>query len=224
MGRLDVDCDCSDASALKGLAALLPRQAVVVISPLLRTRQTLAAIAAAGGTCADPLVEADFIEQSFGAVGGARLGADAGARPRLLCQVLDRPDAECAARRRELRDPDRAHGGRQSNDFRRGSPAAIFVCVSHGGTIRAACAHALDLTTRRRDGDRRRQSVDHPPRSHQRRTALRHRRLVARASAQCAGALDPADRPCARVVTACRDREVRCAGRIPARPALPPQL
>src|SRR5512132_2159396 len=65
-GQRDVDCDTSDEASFLVLAAMLPGDAVTVVSPLKRTRRTLAAIAAAGARPPEPLVEPDFVEQSFG--------------------------------------------------------------------------------------------------------------------------------------------------------------
>jgi broad specificity phosphatase PhoE len=146
IGRLDVGCDCSNASLVNGLAALLPRQAVAVISPLLRTRQTLAAIAAAGGTRADPLVEADFVEQSFGDWQGLDWAQMQARDPEYYAQFWIDPTRNAPP------------GGESFAAQIKRTAAAIerlsarfagrdIVCVSHGGTIRAACAHALSLTT-----------------------------------------------------------------------------
>lgn len=143
-GRLDVDCDCADPETMGSLAALLPRDAIVVISPLGRTRQTLAAISAAGSILPEPLVEPDFVEQSFGVWEG------------LGWPEMQERDADAYAR--FWSDPTRnAAPGGESFVAQIGRTAAAIerlskrfagrdiVCVSHGGTIRAACAHALDL-------------------------------------------------------------------------------
>lgn len=143
MGRLDVDCDCSDASALKGLAALLPRQAVVVISPLLRTRQTLAAIAAAGGTCADPLVEADFIEQSFGAWEGLGWSQMQARDPDYYAKFWIDP-TQNAPPGGESFATQIGRTAAESNDFQRGSPDAIFFAsVTAEQFVRLALTHLI---------------------------------------------------------------------------------
>jgi alpha-ribazole phosphatase len=143
-GRREVDCDTSDQASLRILAALLPGDAVAVVSPLKRTRQTLAAIVGAGARLSEPLVEPDFTEQSFGCWEG--LGwAEMQARD---------PEAHAAF----WRDPTRntPPGGESFAAQMRRTAAAIerltrafagrdIVSVSHGGTIRAAVAHALGL-------------------------------------------------------------------------------
>ncbi len=144
-GRRDVDCDTSDGASLRILAAMLPGDAVAVVSPLKRTRQTLAAIAAAGARLPEPLVEPDFVEQSFGCwegLGWAEM------------QAGD-PEAYAAFWRNPTRNS--PPGGESFEAQMRRVAAAIerlttafagrdIVSVSHGGTIRAAVAHALGLT------------------------------------------------------------------------------
>lgn len=144
MGRLDVDCDCSNRAAINGLAALLPRQAVAVISPLLRTRQTLAAIAAAGGTSADPLIEVDFIEQSFGDWEGFGWAQMQARDPDYYTQFWTDPTRNAPPGGESFASQiKRTAAGieRLSTRF----AGCDIVCVSHGGTIRAACAYALGL-------------------------------------------------------------------------------
>lgn len=144
MGRLDVDCDCSNKAAINGLATLLPRQAVAVISPLLRTRQTLAAIAAAGGTPADPLIEPDFIEQSFGDWEGFGWTQMQARDPDYYTQFWTDPTRKAPPGGESFANQiERTAAGidRLSARF----AGRDIVCISHGGTIRAACAHALGL-------------------------------------------------------------------------------
>lgn len=66
-GRLDLEADLGDAARIAAQAALLPRGAVWIESPLARARQTGAALRAALGETAAPLVEPDFVEQHLGA-------------------------------------------------------------------------------------------------------------------------------------------------------------
>jgi alpha-ribazole phosphatase len=144
-GRLDVDCDPSDAAAARALAALLPGDAVVIVSPLVRTRQTLAAISAAGSVRPEPLVEPDFVEQSFGAwegLGWAQMQArDPGAYTWFWSDPTRNPppggESFAAQIERTAAAIERLSARYAGSDI---------VCVSHGGTIRAACAHALGLT------------------------------------------------------------------------------
>lgn len=144
-GRLDVDCDCSNDAAMAALAELLPGEAAaVVVSPLARTRQTLAAIEGAGGARREPLVEPDFVEQSFGVWEGlswAQMQARDPAGYAHFWQDPTRnppPGGESFTAQIERTG---AAIGRLSARF----SGADIICISHGGTIRAACAHALEL-------------------------------------------------------------------------------
>lgn len=144
-GQTDVDCDTSDAASFQVLANVLPREAVWLVSPLERTRQTFAAIAA--GLCRDieAEIEADFAEQRFGSWEG------------LNWPEMQRQDPGAYAAFWE--DPTR-HAPPAGESFatlmarvttaieRRGRQHAgkTIVAIAHGGTIRAAVAHALGLT------------------------------------------------------------------------------
>ncbi len=149
-GQTDLPCDVSDGSRFEGLARRLPADAVWVTSTLVRTQMTAAAIVAAGLAGPDPipgpdvLAEADFMEQHFGDWQGVSydelavrrgpdwlrfwLGPAREAPPGgesfvdLMARVL--PTIERLGR---------AHEGRD------------IIAVTHGGTIRAAVALALDL-------------------------------------------------------------------------------
>jgi broad specificity phosphatase PhoE len=145
-GRKDVEL-CADSLALQrssylALAARLPAGAVWVVTPLSRTRRTAEAIFRAGYPAAGLAVEPDLVEQDLGAWQGlahadlpARLADPAhpfwplGAREvppggESMVQVVSRvgPAMERLAS---------MHAGRD------------VVCISHGGAIRAALAHAL---------------------------------------------------------------------------------
>jgi alpha-ribazole phosphatase len=149
-GQTDVPCDCSNDAAFAALAKLLPRDAVWVTSPLQRTHMTASGIVRAGLPGPDPIpgpdviVEPDLIEQHFGEWQGV-------------------PYAELAERNGNLWPrfwlaP--AHhappGGESFIDLlARAHPAILrlsdehagrdVIAVTHGGTIRAALALALDL-------------------------------------------------------------------------------
>jgi alpha-ribazole phosphatase len=147
-GRRDVAADLSDARAFALLAARLPRNAVWIASPLVRTRQTGAALAehlaAIGGTARDPLIEPDFIEQDFGAWQGLRyeeidaaLGPERGTfwfapahvtppGGESFAAVIDRVHAAVTRITQAFGDQD-------------------IVAVGHAGIVRAALAVALRL-------------------------------------------------------------------------------
>jgi alpha-ribazole phosphatase len=143
-GRLDVDCDTSDERSFRALAAVLPRDAITVVSALKRTQQTLDAINAAGADLSEPLVEADFIEQSFGRWEG------------LSWAEMQARDLEVYTAFWQNPTRNAPPGGESFEAQMRRTAAAIerlngefagrdIVCLSHGGTIRAAVALALAL-------------------------------------------------------------------------------
>ncbi|HEX6978458.1 MAG TPA: histidine phosphatase family protein [Alphaproteobacteria bacterium] len=154
-GQRDVPADTSDASAFAALAARMPLDAVWLATPLQRTQATAAAIQAGMNGCnpPPPEIEPAFIEQNFGDWQGLtydEIGAYGHVRPGTkgigveghkfwLAPAHTRPPggesfvdvmARVAARVRELTA---RHAGRD------------IVVVAHGGPIRAALAHALDL-------------------------------------------------------------------------------
>jgi len=150
-GQTDVPCDCSDERAFAALARLLPPEAVWITSPLQRTHLTAAAIVRAGLPGPEPIpgpgsiAEADFAEQHFGAWQGTK--------------YTDLPHKQPEAYHRFWLAP--AHvappGGESFVDLlNRVRPAVRrftetyagrdIIAVTHGGTIRAALAEALELT------------------------------------------------------------------------------
>lgn len=145
-GNLDVDCDCSDEPLFRTLAARLPGDAVWIVTPLKRTQATAAAIARhhpAGPT--DLHVEPLLAEQDFGRWQGltyAELatGSDGAWHRFWLAPAAEVPPggesfAALAARvAGAIETLTRRHAGRD------------IVCISHGGPIRAALAHALSAT------------------------------------------------------------------------------
>ncbi|MBL8665522.1 MAG: histidine phosphatase family protein [Candidatus Odyssella sp.] len=142
-GQVDIACDVSDEAGFAVLARRLPRGALWVTSHLQRTKQTAAAIAAAGLACDPPAEERDFAEQHFGEWQGRnraeifRLhGADHGMwlAPAEFCP----PGGESFA---ALMD----RVGRGIARWTAAHPGRDIVAVAHGGTIRAALGHALGL-------------------------------------------------------------------------------
>lgn len=144
-GSLDVDCDCTDEARLRALAARLPAGAVWVTSPLKRTRETAAALARHHPQePTDVLVEPALAEQDFGRWQGltyAELAAAQGEAWRRfwLAPATEAPpggESFATLVRRVAETVEgltRRHAGRD------------IVCIGHGGTIRAALAHALGI-------------------------------------------------------------------------------
>ena len=143
-GQFDLDADCSDAASFRGLAGLLPRDAVLLTSDLRRTIQTADAIRDAGLALAGNVEDAALREQSFGAWQG-KSNAEFAALPETTPHrhwrapaYFRAPDGESFAEivARVVPAIDRytaQHSGRD------------IIAVTHGGTIRAALANALGL-------------------------------------------------------------------------------
>lgn len=134
----------SQTPMYQALAARLPRKAAWVVTPLSRTRITAEHIVKAGYPQPDWSVEPDLIEQSMGEYHGLEhhrlperltmpahpfwpMAADeVPPGGESMTQVV----ARVGTAMERLAD---THDGRD------------IVVVSHGGAIRAACAHALDI-------------------------------------------------------------------------------
>jgi len=152
-GQDDLVADCSDPTHFRWLADVLPRDALWVVTPLQRTRQTAEAIHAhwpdgAESGFARPHVEAGFVEQHFGDWQGRSHGELEALRDGewhrfWLAPADTRPPggesfSEVVARvSRGVRRLSIDHAGRD------------IVAIAHGGSIRAAVAHALGLDPER---------------------------------------------------------------------------
>ena len=134
-----------DVPVHRALATFLPRPADWIVTPLSRTRRTAEAIFAAGYAAQELAVEPGLIEQNLGDYQGLVHAAlppllSTPAHPFWPLSGTDRPPggesvADMIGRVAETMDRLAAvHDGRD------------VVVVSHGGTIRAAVAHALGIS------------------------------------------------------------------------------
>lgn len=147
-GQTDFPCEVGDVAAFTALASRLPRDAVWIASPLLRTHMTAAALVAAGahGPAAIPGPDIEIvpalIEQNFGAWQGMKYSDLYGRRGDDLHRFWlapaneTPPGGESFANLVDRVQPaiallNETHAGRD------------IVTVSHGGVIRAALAQAL---------------------------------------------------------------------------------
>ena len=128
----------------QALARRLPRPAAWKVTPLSRTRRTAEAIFAAGYDAVEPSVEPDLIEQSLGDWQGLPhhelpdklalpkhpfwplAGQEKPPNGESMLEVVERTG-------KTLERLARTHAGQD------------VVAISHGGTIRAAVAHALAI-------------------------------------------------------------------------------
>lgn len=143
-GQLDLEADVTDSSLFTPVARTLPPDAHWLVTPLSRTQATAKAVQVAAAIDRPLEVEPAFIEQSFGAWQGRthqEVYAGMPARhPFWLAPADTRPPGgesfvEVVRRVGPAIDMlSDAHGAKD------------IVCVAHGGSIRAAVAHALGLT------------------------------------------------------------------------------
>jgi alpha-ribazole phosphatase len=144
-GDSDPHADVSDLPVFVDVARRLPTDAVWVVSNLQRTHQTAQAIANAGYDMPEPLVEPAFREQGFGTWHGRshvernaeRTDSFIGIWNCAPSEVPPGGESFVALMARVAVAVDSLTERYQGRDI---------VCVAHGGSIRAALAHALDLS------------------------------------------------------------------------------
>jgi len=147
-GQRDIDCDVSDDRVFGAVAANLPRDALWLQSPLTRTRKTAAALKAAGAEGPDPIDEPRLIEQSFGDWQGGDREAIRARHPEAYRRFWLAPADERAPNGESFVDVvDRVRAALL--DWSAQAPDRDIVAVMHGGSIRAALAHALALPPER---------------------------------------------------------------------------
>ncbi|WP_178133714.1 histidine phosphatase family protein [Vineibacter terrae] len=140
-GQQDKDCDVSNDALFRHQASMLPRGAVWLTSGLLRAKRTAAALAACGADCGEPIAEARFNEQHFGDWQGRTYVELRSSNSHLFWlgpPAVRVPGGESFVdlfeRTRDgILDHTARHRGRD------------IIAVTHGGTIRAAIAHAMTL-------------------------------------------------------------------------------
>lgn len=147
VGRMDVACDTSDRDSFALLAERLPRGASLLVSPLLRTRQTADALEIAGARLTEPQEDPALVEQDFGSWQGQTWGGLASAHPRnaVLEAFWRRPGSVAPPGGESFAAVcDRVGAAVSAWSARLG--IRDVVVVSHAGPIRAAVAQALDLS------------------------------------------------------------------------------
>jgi broad specificity phosphatase PhoE len=149
-GQTDFPCDIADTARFTGLANRLPKEAVWLATPLKRTQMTAAALVAAGlgGPREIPgpgiVIEPDLIEQHFGEWQGVRYDEIAARQGERWHRFWLAPAHEIPPGGESfVAVTERVHAAitRLSARYR----GRDILAVTHGGTIRAALAEALDL-------------------------------------------------------------------------------
>ena len=147
-GNTDVSADCSDARAFAALAAALPPGAVWLTSQLSRTVNTARAIGAGGYALPELAADARFGEQDFGEWHGLTHDALAAAQGETYHRFWRAPAAHRPPGGESFMEVI-ARVGAALTEWTARHAGRDIVCACHGGTIRAALAHALDLAPER---------------------------------------------------------------------------
>lgn len=124
------------------LAARLPRPARLICTPLTRTQLTADALERSGYPIQERLIDPAFIEQDFGELQGQPMAAfeSRSRHPFWPISAAETPaGGESFAHLIE-----RVGSGLEALCQSSDNTDTVIVC--HGGTIRAACAYALNLT------------------------------------------------------------------------------
>lgn len=147
-GQRDIDCDVSDARVFSAAAGILPSDALWLQSPLTRTRKTAAALKAAGAAGPEPIDEPRLMEQSFGDWQGGNREEIRSRHPEAYRRFWLAPADERAPNGESFVD---VMGRVRSalDDWSAKAAGGDIVAVMHGGSIRAALAHALALPPER---------------------------------------------------------------------------
>jgi alpha-ribazole phosphatase len=148
-GQNDLPADCADSALFSGLAPSLPADALWLVTPLRRTRQTADALLAAGAPPpAELREEPAFLEQHFGSWQGMTYDELRDLRDGAAHRFWHAPARERPPGGESFAEVIERVGGA----IRRIQAAAHgrdIVAVAHGGSIRAALAHALGLEAER---------------------------------------------------------------------------
>ncbi len=136
------DTMAAQAGRYAALAKTLPHPARFICTPLSRTQATAAALFRAGYAAQDLQLDEAFVEQDFGQLQGKPVGdfMHRERHPFWPVHALEvPPGGESFAHLIT-----RVGAGLESLMQR--EAAGDIIIISHGGAIRAACAHALGLT------------------------------------------------------------------------------
>ena len=144
-GSNDVDCDTSDRASFEGLAAFLPSDAVWLTSHLSRTHRTAKAIGDAGLNFPTPIQERQLGEQNFGDWQGTSWDDMRTRDEATYDDFWDSPARNRPPGGESFADQI-SRVGAIIDQYTEQHEGKDIVAVTHGGTIRAAISHALDLT------------------------------------------------------------------------------
>ncbi|WNJ99880.1 histidine phosphatase family protein [Thalassospiraceae bacterium LMO-JJ14] len=143
-GADDVECDRSDLVSFQSLARRLPGDVPWYTSHLSRAILTAQSIRDAGLEARDPVIDPRFGEQSFGDWQGATWDEMRAADPDTYDAFWQDPVRNRTPNGESFADQI-ARVGAAIDHYTERHEGSDIVCVSHGGTVRAAVSHALGL-------------------------------------------------------------------------------
>ncbi len=143
-GADDVACDLSDLTSFQALARRLPGDAEWYTSHLSRAKLTAKTIRDAGLKTPDPIIDERFGEQSFGDWQGRTWDEMRGVDPVVYDKFWEDPVRNRTPNGESFADQIHRVGDAIEHYTEKHAGRDI-VCVSHGGTVRAAVSHALNL-------------------------------------------------------------------------------
>ncbi|HEX3066697.1 MAG TPA: histidine phosphatase family protein [Dongiaceae bacterium] len=148
-GQDDVDCDCGNAALFAQLAGRLPTDALWITTPLRRTKLTAAALQQAGAPKpAGEREEVAFLEQHFGEWQGLSYDEFAILRDGVAHRFWHAPASERPPQGESFAEVvERV--ARAVEAISAAETGQDIVVVAHGGSIRAALAHALAIDPER---------------------------------------------------------------------------
>lgn len=144
-GANDVLCDTSDRQSFEGLAARLPGDAIWLTSHLSRTHRTASAIGDAGLNFPNPVQERHLGEQDFGDWQGSTWDEMRSKDEAIYDAFWEKPARNRPPGGESFADQI-ARVGAIVDQYTSDHSGKDIVAVTHGGTIRAAISHALELT------------------------------------------------------------------------------
>lgn len=143
-GADDVECDVTDAASFRNLARRLPGDAEWYTSHLTRARLTAQSIRDAGLETPDPIIDVRFGEQNFGEWQGRSWPEMEELYPEHYHAFWQDPVRNRTPGGESFADQI-ARVGEAIEEYTRTHEGRDIVCVSHGGTVRAALAHAMGV-------------------------------------------------------------------------------
>jgi alpha-ribazole phosphatase len=143
-GADDVECDLSDLESFRNLARRLPGNVPWYTSHLSRAKLTAQSIRNAGLETDAPVIDERFAEQSFGDWQGSSWDEMRRANRKAYDRFWRDPVRNRTPNGESFADQI-ARVGAAIDEYTKKHAGSDIVCVSHGGTVRAAISHAMGI-------------------------------------------------------------------------------